>query len=258
MPADEKFKICYEDLQSGDAIPLYGVGHVRSPKLREMRPTEGCGWGLYSTYIYYLKISTASLIQNLKIQSPPESAGVFDYVVYLPTLHELYEEAFNFFITEQVIFDETHGCFVVIEGPSDVNGEPKLAGMITGENFDKVRAAILLLNYISLEQADVGVRHSSKSSEDAWNRAQKFLAEQQPTEQQDDKTMALGNLISKLCALHPSINYLNVYDLTVFQFYDTFFQSSYLRSISFSEAVVSNHGSKEFDYSNWLNPLKNY
>ena len=36
-------KISYEDLISGDSIYVDGVGHVRSPFLRELKPTEGVG-----------------------------------------------------------------------------------------------------------------------------------------------------------------------------------------------------------------------
>ena len=82
------------------------------------------------------------------------------------------------------------------------------------------------------------------------------MKKQSETEDREDKPeFHLANIISKLCAVHPSYNLLNIYDLTVFQLYDAFFQYGYMRSTSLSEQIFSNHGGNSFKFENWLKPI---
>ena len=59
--------------------------------------------------------------------------------------------------------------------------------------------------------------------------------------------MQLSNIISKLSCVSVGYTLLNIYDLTVFQLYDQFFQYGYLRAMDLSEMAYSNHGGKDFD-----------
>lgn len=246
--------ISYEDLLSGDCIYANGIGHVRSPKLKEMWPSSGIGWDRYNYYIFFLKIgeNQLSLLDGIDRK---ENETLFECMVRHAELRELYLEAFSFFIAENVIFDDRGNRFLVYR-QNDENSQPQLVGIISTDNFDYVRAVILLLNYIPLDQTDIQTTYESKAAEEAWKNMQRYLDQQEPTKK--DESMNIGNILSKLCAIHPSINYLNVFELTVFQFYDAFFQCCYMHSVSFTEAIVSNHGSKEFKYESWLKPVRNY
>lgn len=238
---------------SGDAIPVAGVGHVRSPQVKEMFPTSGIGWMRYTLYMYVLRSDAAELKKLDNADANGES--IYEIVTSSATLRTLYTEALSFFMLENVMYDSSHQFF--ISYIDDGGDEEKLSGIINSENLDEVRASILLMNYVSPTKANVDVQFASQRAKELWERAQKYLAEQE-VQKESDPAMSLGNIISKLCTIHPSYNLFNVYDLTVFQLYDAFFQLCYMRSIAFSEAVVSNHGSKEFKYSDWMNPVKNY
>ena len=67
--------------------------------------------------------------------------------------------------------------------------------------------------------------------------------------------MELGNIISKLCAANSGYTLLNIYDLTIFQLYDQFFQYGYLRAMDLNERAFSVHGGKEFNFEKWLEPI---
>ena len=247
--------ISYEDLLSGDLVYVEHVGHLRSPKLREMRPTEGVGWSLYRTYLFYMKQGKEDLEHLLQAEFPDFT--VYDIITSLEALRSLVQDALTFFMSECVMWDAENAVFVSIRILPDGNEE--IVGVINRENFDDVRARILTLNYISLKDADVNTKFASPEAEEAWNRIQKYIQESQKKQaEQEDETVSFGNLLSKLCAIHPSYNYLNVFELTIFQFYDAFFQCSYLRQTGFVESCVSNHGSERFDYEDWLKPVKNY
>lgn len=238
---------------SGDCVPVARVGHVRSPRLKEMFPSSGIGWTKYSLYIYMMKANADQVSKLAGTQEYYDS--VYRAILSSEMVKELFAEALSFFMAEHIMFDQSHQIFLTYTD-ADTDSGVALAGIINEENFDEVRAAVLLLNYISPAKANVDVQFSSERAKELWERAQKYLAQQEPKE--SDPAMAMGNIISKLCVIHPSYNYLNVYDLTVFQLYDAFFQLCYMRSVAFSEAVVSNHGSKEFKFSDWMNPVKNY
>ena len=247
-----ELKLSYEDLLSGDAIPMEGVGHLRSPKLKELMPTSGIGMTQYNLYIYFLKAGKEQLneIFGTGIEHDDD---VFAAVTGNATIRGIYLAAFSFFLTETVGYSEKHKVFAVFDGDS-AGAEARVVGIIDAAGFDRVRSAILHLNYITPEHSNVATRHSSPEAEAAWSRAQKYLS--QLESRKTDSSYSLGNMLSKLCAIHPSINYLNVYELTVFQFYDSFFQTAYMRSVGFSEAVVASNGSKKFRYSDWMKPLK--
>ena len=62
-------------------------------------------------------------------------------------------------------------------------------------------------------------------------------------------------MISKLCAANIGYTLFNIYELTVFQLYDQFFQYGYLRAMNLNEMAYSNHGGEKFDIQAWLKPI---
>ena len=243
----------YEDLLSGDYILMSGVGHFRSPLLKEMRPS-GIGWPMYNTYVYIIKSNRDEL---MVLSSDSQSSdSLYTTIINNDQLREFYRAALDFFMLETVLYDPENRKFITIEATpqDDESVDIKLIGEINGENLDDVRELILCLNYISPKKTDINMKFASKAAEEAWLQIQKY---QKNNEKKPDDTHSIGNFISKLCAIHPSYNYFNVYELTIFQFYDAFFQSAYMKSFSFSEAIVSNHGSDSFDFNDWMKPVQN-
>lgn len=251
-------KIPYEDLLSGDYIPVSRIGHIRSPKIKDMWPTSGIGWLQYNLYIYMMRSDAAMLAALSKDEI--EYDDVYDVITSCEVVRTLFVKALSFFMLESVIYDESHQAFLTFVESDNESDDPSqklsLVGIINSENIDSLRASVLLANYISPTKANVDIEFASEKAREMWERAQKYNAQQAP--KAEDPAMSLGNIVSKLCTIHPSYNLLNVFDLTVFQLYDAFFQSCYMRSIEFSESIVANHGSKEFKYTNWLNPVENY
>lgn len=248
----------YDDLLSGDYILINNVGHFRSPKLKEMNPSEGIGWFRYNLYLFYLKCGREQLAKFLRSLGDSEDAqelsngmGVYSFVIGFEPMRDAYREALEFFSMESITYNEDYRCFILQDEHKNA------VGFINEENFDYVRSIILLLNYISRDKTNVDTKHSSKESEARWEAVQAYLA-QKEQQGKSDESMSIGNMISKLCIISNSYNLLNVYDLTVFQLYDQFFQACYLRGINFTESIVSNHGSKDFKYEDWIKPVKNY
>lgn len=248
----------YFDMLSGEPIHLQGVGHLRSPKLRELRPTSGIGYRAYNMYLNLLSWDKEHLLQYDRLMQyrgasklNRDALNVFDVATLLGQTRELCRGVLSFFMLEELIWDEKKRRYVAINPETQ---EP--VGEINRNNFEEIRRLMLQCNFIGLDKDDVPAAHSTDKSKELWEKTQGFLKEQAESEVKEDKPeYHLSNIISKICAIHPSYNLLNIYDLTIFQLYDAFFQIGYMRSMDLSEKIFSNHGGDSFRYEDWLKPI---
>lgn len=250
-------KFSYEDLISGDSIPVNDVGHLRSPQIKEIKPTKGIGAWTYNIYLNILAWEREEIIDFIKITSPRKAEilnknaqlGAYDIITLVDLTRELLLNAMAFFMDEKIIWEEKDRSFYTFNQENN-----QQVGKIDRNNFEEVRDMMLQLCYISVGDAAKPVKHSSKASQKAWDRVQQYLKEESK-KAVPDKKMSLGNIISKLCAANTGYTLLNIYELTVFQLYDQFFQYGYLRAMDLNEMTFSNHGGKDFDIQAWLKPI---
>jgi hypothetical protein len=183
-----------------------------------------------------------------------EELTLFDAITLLPQTRELCREILSFFISDQVVWDQSNRCYLTQVYKGEVATH---VGTINRKNYHNVCEAILQLNFIGLDKDDQPVRHTSEKSKELWERAQSFLKEQTKKAPKEKNEYNIGNIVSKLCAAHPSYNFLNIFDLTVFQLYDAFFQFGYMRNADLNEKIFSSHGGKKFKFEDWLKPILN-
>lgn len=249
----------YFDMLSGRPLALGGVGHIRSPYLHELvlgddgMPRKA----MYNAYLGVLSWDREAVLKYMKDKQfrgvdkmERSTLSVFDIATLWPRTRELFNEALSFFIVERVAWDEDGRYFTV------TNDDEFIVGTVSRENFDEVRRAILQMNYIGLDKEASPIKHSSGASKELWEKAQKHLKDLAKNDAGKDKPeYHLSNIVSKVCAAHHSYNLFNIYNLTIFQLYDTFFQIGYLRSSNLSERIFSNHGGEKFKFENWLKPI---
>lgn len=252
-------KFSYEDLISGDSIPVDGVGHIRSPLLRELKPTQGIGMWTYNLYLNILSWEKDDIIKFIKVSSGKKLKNLdgrdelnsFDVVTLLEQPRQLLHDAMAFFIDEELEWDKRDRAFI-----SKSKDNHNKVGKINRDNFDNVRDMMLQVNYINLGRSAKPTKFMSNKAQLLWEQAQQHL-KKDATRATPDKRMQLGNIISKLSCVSIGYTLLNIYDLTVFQLYDQFFQYAYLRVMGLSEMAYSNHGGKDFDLQAWLKPITN-
>lgn len=248
-------KFSYADLISGDSIPVNGVGHIKSPKLWQLMPTRGIGTWVYNFYLNVLSWDKGDVFKFIKGIGIPvqmleerEELTTFDVMILTNNLKELLREAMAFFMDEILEWDETTYKFIAYS-----QDEKKEAiGYIDRDNFEDVRDMMLQVNYIGIGDQAKPTKFSSEKAKELWELAQQHLQE---TKNPKDKRMELGNIISKLCAVNCGYTLLNIYDLTVFQLYDQFFQYGYMRAMDLNERAFSIHGGKNFSFETWLEPI---
>lgn len=68
-----------------------------------------------------------------------------------------------------------------------------------------------------------------------------------------DINLSIPNIISSVSNMHPSINYLNIWDLTIFQLLDAFnrLQANVMYNIDCTRVSVWGDEKKTFDVSLW-------
>lgn len=249
----------YADLISGDSIFMRGVGHLRSPKLKELLPTKGIGEHVYNMYLNVLTWNKSEAYKFLDLISPNKASilkktdqlSLFDLITIVAPLETLLKEAFSFFLIEEVAWDKIRRKFIVTEKESG-----GAVGEITRDNFDEVRDSMLKMNYLSLENIPEKKEphFTSEKAKLLWERAQQYGWDGSG-KKSHNKKFTLGNIVSKICASNIGYNLFNIYDLTIYQLYDQFFQLRYLHGVALGERVYTNYGGKKFDPEGWLNPI---
>lgn len=253
-------KFAYEDLISGDSIPVPAVGHIRSPYLYELKPTQGIGMGTYNFYLNILSWDRDELIQFMRLLSgrplgaltKHDTLPTFDTITILEQPRELLQKVMAFFMDEDLIWNEEKRAFATV-----TKGTREIVGSIDRKNFDELRDMMLQVNYINVGRSAKPTRYASKEAQALWEKAQVYLKKEAKKKSTPDKRMQIGNIISKLCSAGIGYTLLNIYNLTVFQLYDQFFQYGYLRATGISEMAFCNHGGKNFDIQGWLKPITN-
>lgn len=249
-------KFTYEDLISGDAIPVAGIGHFRSPYLYELNPTKGIGFWLYDLYLNVLSWDKDSFLKFVRTVTQKklkalenEKLDLFDAITLVEYSRELLQKAMAFFVSEEISWDANKRQFVLHSGDSGCE-----VGYITRDNFEEVRDMMLQLNYVNLGNNAKPIKHSSQHSKELWELAQQKLKEN-AKKSKPDKNLQMGNIISKLCATSCGYTLLNIQNLTIFQLYDQFFQYGYLRAMELNERAFTIHGGEKFDMQDWLKPV---
>ena len=248
-------KLEYLDLLSGEPIFINNIGRVRSPIVREIKSVGGIGQERYSLYLNIFAWDKNQIIDNLKnlpirgikaLSKVPEKFNNFDIMILIPQMKKLLAEAMAFFIVERIKWEEQSLSFVVF------NEHNKEIGRIDRNNFDVLCEVVLKVNYVGVNKdKKINNESGSKTALSRWEKAQEFLQKQNKSSNEDEE-YSLGNIISKLCVVHQSYNLFNVYELTIFQLYDQFFQYCYLHATDLNERIFSIHGGENFKGNEWL------
>lgn len=253
-------KFSYEDLISGDSIPVEGIGHIRSPHLYELKPTQGIGFWTYNLYLNLLAWNKDELLKFMQMSSGKklnalihsDALTAFDVITILDSPRQMMQTVLAFFMDEELSWDAGERKFWTASKDTH-----ERVGAIDRNNFENVRDMMLQANYISIGRSTKPPHFANEKARELWERAQKYL-QQSAKNSSSDKRMELGNIISKLSCVSAGYTLLNIYELTIFQLYDQFFQYGYLRAMNISDMAFSNHGGKDFDMQAWLKPMTNY
>jgi hypothetical protein len=243
-------KLDYLDLLSPEPVRMENVGGILSPKLRDVASIG------YDAYQFYLELLLMDLEKSLSMLGHKEDfdrlsdeektdLDMFDLWTANGQSANLLEKVLNFFIKEEVVYSGQNRCFLIQDGNGDV-------GTITRDSYPQVRDIICQRVCIRPDQEEDLSKARNKKALEIAKKLQKGRS-QKKKQEKTDKNMELGNIISAVANRSPSLNILNIWDLTVYQLWDCFSRISNNNIYDIQARVVAAWGNKDnhFDATAW-------
>lgn len=258
-------KLEYFDLISSDPLPIQNVGSIKPPTLRDIRMVTR---KVYETYLAFLNMTPSRYCTEIapanktwyeSLDSEQLCAlTMYDIALCSKDMIQMYSSILDFFFIEHVSYSKEQDAFLVSSQGNTPGGEalPTQPGIICKSNFTEISNLILQLNHIKSDtHVDLAKIKSSKGRE-RFLRMQKAKAGI-PKRTSENEDIELGNIISVVCTRHKSINYNNVWDLTIYQLWDIFGRLQAENSYELNKTSIAVWGNKEnrFDLNSWFHKL---
>lgn len=246
-------------------IPL-SVGMLRKPKLRDIADPKSKPAMSFTKFMFYeflISMTPKEFFTKAEVEkgqefwdSLPEEEKrgltVYDLIQLNPTLMQNFLEVFNFFFEETVLFVE--GVFVLVNPDKDYSIDTPqredIVGVIDSHNFSEILYAIQQVCCIAQEEEEETPKFKNKIAEQMYYRMKEAEKEQK---KKADKDMTLPNIISKVSAKHNSLNFTNIWDLTIFQLLDNFasMREGAMYEIEWTRVAVWGDEKRTFDPARW-------
>nr|DAT51456.1 MAG TPA: hypothetical protein [Caudoviricetes sp.] len=252
-------KLDYFDLISDEPITVENVGSIICPKLSDIKKLN---YYTYCSYIQIFKITPDDYFEELEnkfnIKIPIEEfAGMtkFDLLMTDTSLLQSVVDAFNFFFTDEVYFDGDQLHFVVYT--TNENGEENVVGYISRDNYSDI--VNIILQRINIEIDDNEVDDLSKIKSKRGRKILEKIREgrkkmkKAKEKSSNGKQQSLANIISSVAAYSKNTNYIQIWDLTIYQLYDLFSRLNIIDQYNIASRSVSVWGDekKQFKYGVW-------
>ena len=244
-------KLDYLDLLSPEPVRIENVGGILSPKLRDVASIG------YDAYHFYLELLLMDLEKYFSMTGHAKDYGrlsdeeksnldMFDFWIANGQSANLLEKVLNFFIKEEVVYSGQNRCFLIQNENGDV-------GAITRDSYPQVRDVICQRVCIRPDQEEDLSKARNKKALEIAKKLQKGRS-QKKKQEKTDKNMELGNIISAVANRSPSLNILNIWDLTVYQLWDCFSRISNNNIYDIQASAVAAWGNKDnhFDAAAWF------
>lgn len=197
----------------------------------------------YQGYLSILLSSPDDFLEPLGIDAEALDALPQDSLIFLTLFPPLRNElitAVSFFIDKTLSYDEEVGYLV--------EGE-----VISLEDLREIRRIILQLCCVD-DTVTPPKKFRNEKAKRIYELIQSRKAEQAKASKGRCKVnpdMELSNLVSSFCAFSPSYNLTNVWDLTIYQFYDQYHRLDSKIQLDVYGLRWAAWGKKDFDFSAW-------
>lgn len=234
------------------------IGSIKKPTLKEIAEISFDKFAFYEMLLkltpefYYEKMGDVDDKNYWDSLSEVEKAKetLYSIIVKKGNIASLYAEMLDYFFIEPVIYKE--GYFIILNPGVDPDCELSKNSIKSAINKDTFQETLELIQQIC------GIYEGKVEEEKFKNNIAKAIFEKiakgnKKREKKADKNLSLPNIISALCNKHPSLNYTNIWDLTMFQLLDAFnrMQMNSMYEIESTRVSVWGDEKKTFDASLW-------
>lgn len=152
--------------------------------------------------------------------------SIWDIICIDKKIENLYLKLFSFYFLEDVVQDKN--CFKIIKKSitSDNAENDKAIGVIYEKNFNDIMCIIRKISYIKDGFNKAETKPKKYKSAHAKYIHEKLEAARLKDKKVENpklaKDLSIENLISVVSNNHPSLTPITIYDLTIYQLYDSF------------------------------------
>lgn len=232
----------YFELISGapiicDKVTLY------PPKLGDIRDV---GYDNYREFIslFLMDKDSYAALFSIKNASMLDRWTTLQLITRTPPLRATLLRALSFFIHSDVCYSEDVGYFV--DGDAAV--------YLTLDEIGSYRRIILRLCNVEDTGDQSQVTYRNARAKKTYEKIQQCKAKKKK-QQSSDKNLELPNLIAAVAAFSSTYNLLNIWGLTVYQFYDQFARLSGKIQLGIIGQKWAAWGTDSFDFSTWYKAL---
>ncbi|WP_313072973.1 hypothetical protein [Lacrimispora sp.] len=270
-------KLDYGTLISISPLELKNGLSIRSPKLKEIAALT---FPAYQSYLgvllldiesyyssmdknmsdYFLNYSHQEKQTIIQIRkeyeglSEEERDGIvpIDIFSFDGKLLNSIADSLSFFLECQLLYSHEHKGFVQMN-------EKESFCSISRDIYTLVVTLILQRNGIFPSQAQLEKpKFKSELARKLFYRTKEAESKREKGKN-TNASMDLPNILSAVAARHPSLNMLNIWDITIYQLYDQFkrLQNNTLYDIQSMSVAAWGDGKNNFDPSQWYKNLNN-
>lgn len=242
-------------LQYGGGIKLEGLGTFTPPKLHDLAGGDS-GYKKYDIYLRLFTMSSEDFADSIGAREKYDTLSFEDqqrmtplfFLTENPEFRRLFIEALDFFMAESPRFDPLTKTIFFIDDAGEKTGVLDSGGFYSLSAIIRASACI--------EQED---KPPKKFRNEATRK--RYLQLQAGRKKlkkasQNNSDLDLSNVISAVCARHPSYNLLNIWDMTIYQLYDTFARMNVNFQVDVSSLRWAAWGKDPFDMTLWYKSLK--
>jgi len=212
-------KLDYFDLISPLPLDLVGIGRIKSPKLIEIADIS---YYVYAQYVSCLRMTPSDYIEDFKIEDPDINLYTkFDLILYDSNLAK---------------------------------------GIINSKNYYDVLDIILQRVHITPDNTEVTdiTKIKNKRGLKIYKRLQKVKREFKKSSG-GNPDLSLPNIISSVAVRSLSLNWINIWDITIYQLFNEFERLQIIDQYDIASTQVSVWGDKEkkFKFGAWSSNIYN-
>lgn len=222
-------KLDYGTQLSFDPV-LLSIGTLKKPKLKEI---SALSFTKFDQYEIWLKMTPKNFFTKIKgdegatywdslNEKEKASITLYDLVISDDNLTSIYLEILGFFFLEPIIYKS--GYFVLLKCDIKESELTKdaIRGVITKELFPQVLDVIQQVCCIDdKNEMPDDSEFKNKLAKKLFAKMQKSIKEEN-AKKKVDMNYTIPNIISAVSSTHPSINFVNIWELTIFQLLDCF------------------------------------
>lgn len=245
----------YGTLLSATPI-LLSIGTIKNPTLKEIATLTFEKFGLYegllkmTPELIYTKFKDEEGIKYWESLNDAQKSEIelYDLIISDKNLIETYTNLFNFFFYERVIF--FNDVFILLNKdilPEEEITEQHIKGVINKFSFNDVLNILQQICCMNNEKTEQ-MKFKNKLAQKLYEKMNR-----KDTKPKEDEKFSLPNIISAVSNYHPTISPITVWEMTLFQLYDSFnrLQINEIYQINRRKVSVWGDEKNSFDITMW-------